>query len=195
MSEENTAGTETPTPDSTETKPALIGCNFDSMTAKATHGKNALMMISSAETGELLAIQAQQGLTFNVSVNTSSTETKDEGGWTYNTAGVKSFDGSCDALYTLDDPARKEIARSIMNGTPLCVGVYIRNVVTGGTSYQPIRKGMMFATGDSLSAPKDDNMTDSISLTGTGVLWMIETADAAEVEKMTVFVPSSGLEG
>ena len=50
------------------TQPAMVGCNFDAATAEATAGKDVLLCITDPNTADLLALQGQQGLSFNVSI-------------------------------------------------------------------------------------------------------------------------------
>lgn len=174
---------------------ALKGCSFDAATKAATHGKDVVAMLTSSATGELLGIQGQTGLSCNVNVDTSETKTKDGNGWAQNTAGVKSWDVSCDGLYAMCDSGRKEIARSIKRGIALCLGVYRRETKDDGSVvYVPIRKGMVFATSDTIDASQDDNMTYSLSFTGTGELWMIEDADEDDIAGMTVTIKPNAAE-
>ena len=139
------------------TQPAMVGCNFDAATAEATAGKDVLLCITDPNTADLLALQGQQGLSFNVSIETNETKTKNTGGWVSKTPGAKSWDASCDGLYSTDDKARREIVKSIVDSRLVCVGMYTREQNGNDITYTPVRKGMAIATSDNLDAPQDED--------------------------------------
>lgn len=159
----------------------LAGCDFDSLTASATHGSKVLAFVASKTSEKLYAVAGQTGLSFNLNVETSSTSTKDQdGGWAVNFPGTKSFDASVDALYVFDDEGRKAIMTAVKEGAPVCLGIYKMATEGNKTKYTCIRKGLCIMTSDSLDAPNEDNMTGSMSFTGTGKCYMIETATEEE---------------
>ena len=168
------------------------GCNFDSLTTKATHGKNIVAMISTATEDQLLAMQGQQGLSFSMSRETSSSAVKgDEGDWTVNFAGIGSWEMSCDGLWCMGDEGRKAFLTHLANGKPVCAGIWQREAQEDGSvKYTPIRKGLAIPTGDEIDAPHDDSATYSCSFTGSGKPWMIETATEDEIAAMVVVVPA-----
>lgn len=178
---------------------AKKGCNFDAQTAKATHGKKVVLMVTPSdeyvaahegifEDGVPIAVAGQNGLTFSVEAETSEAPTKDgDGEWIIQTAGQKSWTASTDGLWALDDDGRAMVVDALKNGTLVCVGAYIREKSgTDGVKLTPIRKGMAIVTSDEVEAPVDDNTTYSCEFTGTGELWMIESAAPEEIEAMTI---------
>lgn len=178
---------------------ARKGCNFDLKTAKATHGKKVILMVIPSEEyvtshegvftdGVPVAIAGQNGLTVSVEADTAESLTKDgDGEWLTQLAGQKSWSISTDGLWAVDDDGRNMIMDALANGTLLCAGVYLREKISGdAVKLTPIRKGMVNVTSDELNAPADDNVTYSVELTGTGPLWMIETASSEEIEAMTI---------
>lgn len=177
---------------------ARKGCDFDAKAAKAIHGKNVLFMAVPSEEyvtahegvftdGIPLALGGQTGLNWSVEAETSTSNTKDgDGEWATNSAGQKSWSTSVDNLWMIDDDGRNMIMDAFVNGTPVCIGAYKREKKDKGYKYIPLRKGMAYATSDEFDAPSDDNVTGSIEFTGTGELWMYETAAEGEVEAMTI---------
>lgn len=173
----------------TQTGDMNVGCNFDSITAKAIHGKKVILMLFAKDGKDLLALSGQTGTTFSVESETSEAQTKDDGGeWSVKFQGVKSWSASCDALFTFDDPGRNAVVKAFAESEVLCIGLYKQETVPGGKKYTPIRKGLAIVTGEEVEAPSDDNMTGSFDFEGTGALWMIENATAEEVEKATITI-------
>ena len=166
-----------------------VGCDFDALTAQATHGKNIVLMVFDSEGTEPLGLAGQQGLTFTLEVENSETSTKDgTGDWTVRFPGVKSWNASTDGLWIDDDDARKEVVKAMINGTPLCVGMYAREAITNGVKYTPIRKGLALVSSDEIEAPNDDNTTYSVEFEGTGPCWCVEAADPSEVTSATITI-------
>lgn len=171
----------------TATEDVKKGCNFDSLTLKAVHGKNIVAMLLDQSGTEPLAIAGQQDLSFSMEVETSESKTKDgDGGWAMKFPGVKSWNASVGGLYSFDDQARKTVMLAIINGTYLCFGIYKKEAIaSGGIKYTPIRQGLAIPTSDELEAANDDSMTYSCNFEGSGACWCIETAEAAEIEAMS----------
>ena len=165
------------------------GCNFDAATAKAVHGRTVLMLVFDKTGTEPLAISGQQGLSFSLEQDNSENQTKDgDGTWTVRTPGTKSWSASVDGLYSYDDEARKTVLKAIIEGTFLCIGLYAREKVDGGYKYTPVRRGLAIPSSSEDEFPNDDNATYSVEFDGTGECWCQETADAEEIESMTVTV-------
>lgn len=61
----------------------LIGCDFDSATAKALNGNDIVALVTDSTGASLLAVAGQQGLSFNLNQDTTEAATKDDaiGGW------------------------------------------------------------------------------------------------------------------
>lgn len=167
-----------------------VGCNFDSATAKATHGKNIILMVFAEDGTEPIAVAGQQGLNFAIEAESSEAATKDgTGGWATKFPGVKSWSASTDGLFTFDDEGRKAVVSALVNDGLLCVGMYRREPQTDGSvKYVPIRKGIALVSSDEVEAPNDDNATFSVEFEGTGPCWCIEAAEEAEVTKATITI-------
>lgn len=169
----------------------LYGCDFDAATAKALSGKEIIAMVTNAAGDKLLALSGQQGLSFNLSSETTSAKaTKDDavGGWTLKFHGSKSWDASIDGLYSPTDEASQMVAAALANDEYLCLKVCRRRAVSGGVEYQPLRMGLAIVTSDNFDAPSDDNSTYSMKFDGSGKPWLYETATQEEREaaKFTV---------
>lgn len=176
----------------------LKGCNFDSITAKATHGKDIVALVADKTATTPLAIAGQQDLTFNMEVETSESKTKDgEGGWTVKFPGVKSWSATVGGLWPLGDAGRNAVVKSIIDGEPLCLVIASREKTSTGVKYTPIREGLAIATSDEIEAGTDDAATYSVSFEGTGPCWCVETADQAEVTSMEITISdaAAGSEG
>lgn len=167
---------------------AMAGCAFDSQTAKAVKGKDVLLMILNSTKDAPLAVSGQQDLSWTIEMETNDADaTKDIGGdWTFKTAGAKSWSASAGGMSSLDDEGHKAVVKAIVDGDPLCIGMYQRTKTETGYSYKPIRQGSAFATSDELEANADDNMTYSIDFDGTGSCWTAETATEEEIASMTI---------
>lgn len=167
---------------------AMAGCTFDSQTAKAVKGKDILLMILNATKDAPIAASGQQDLSWTIEMDTNDIDaTKDIGGdWSTKLPGAKSWSASAGGMSSLDDEGHKAIVKAIVDGDPLCVGMYQRTKTETGYSYKPIRQGSAFATSDELEANADENMTYSVDFDGTGVCWTYETATAEEIENMTL---------
>lgn len=162
----------------------LAGCDFDQYTASATHGSKVLALIASQTDDKLLAVSGQTGLSFNLDVESSQTNTKDaQGGWAVNFPGVKSWNMSLEGLTVFDDAGRKAIVKAIADGTFLCAGIYKIDVDGDKTKYTCLRKGLAIPTSDSIDAPSDDNTTFSVDFQGTGKPYLFETASEEERKK------------
>lgn len=179
---------ETPTP-TTGTNHVLVGCDFDAATAKALNGKSIIAMVTNKLGNKLLAVAGQQGLSYNMSAETTeAAATKDEegGGWTLAFHGGKSWDASIDGLYSPDDEATKLVAKALMNDEYLCLKVCerIKNA-DNSITYKPLRMGLAIVTSDNFEAPSDDNTTYSMEFKGSGKPWLRETATDEEIEAAT----------
>lgn len=161
----------------------LEGCDFDAATAKALNGKDIIAMVTDKTGSNLLAVSGQQGLSFNLSSETTeATATKDDsaGGWTLKFHGSKSWDASIDGLYSPTDEATQMVASALANDEYVCLKICKREKVTGGIKYTPLRMGLAIVTSDNFEAPSDDNATYSMDFDGTGKPWLYETATDAE---------------
>lgn len=177
-----------PTP-TTGTDHILVGCNFDVETAKALNGKSIVAMVTNKLGNKLLAVAGQQGLSYNMSAETTeASATKDEegGGWTLAFHGGKSWDASIDGLYSPDDEATQLVAKALMDDEYVCLKVCerIKNA-NGSTTYKPLRMGLAIVTSDNFEAPSDDNATYSMEFKGSGKPWLRETATKEEIEAAT----------
>lgn len=181
------------TPDSPEpttgTNHVLVGCDFDVETAKALNGKSIVAMVTNRYGNKLLAVAGQQGLSYNMSAETTeASATKDEegGGWTLAFHGGKSWDASIDGLYSPDDEATQLVAKALMDDEYLCLKVCerIKNA-DGSVTYKPLRMGLAIVTSDNFEAPSDDNATYSMEFKGSGKPWLRETATKEEIEAAT----------
>lgn len=169
----------------------LIGCNFDIETAKALTGKSIVAMVTNSIGNKLLAVSGQQGLSFNMSAETTESATKDSstGGWTLNFHGTKAWDASIDGLYSPDDEATKMVASALVNDEYVCLKIVERIYMDNGKiKYIPLRMGLAIVTSDNFEAPSDDNTTYSMDFTGSGKPWLRETATAEEIENATIIV-------
>ena len=189
-------------PDNTETtnESLLLGCDFDAETAKVLNGKDIIALVTSKDGTKLLAVAGQQGLSFNMSAETTeATATKDDsmGGWSIKFHGGKAWDASIDGLYSPDDEATQLVARALAEDEYLCLKVCKRTKVTGGIKYQPMRMGLAIVTSDNFEAPSDDNATYSMDFDGSGKPWLYETATEEEREaaSWTVTTTTTDTEG
>lgn len=162
----------------------LMGCDFDAATAKAVAGKNIVALITNRAGNKLLAVAGQQGLSFNLSAETTEAATKDDstGGWTIKFHAGKSWDASIDGLYCPDDEATKMVAHALANDEYLCLKICQRTTGADGTiTYDPLRMGLAIVTSDNFEAPHDDNSTYSMDFEGSGKPWLRETATEADI--------------
>lgn len=167
----------------------LQNCPYDSMTAKAIHGKNIVAMVAVEDAKsekDIVAVAGQQGLSYHMEAETSEAQTKDEnGGWGVVFPGIKSWTADIDGLYVFDDAGRKKLVNAMMNDKYVCLMICKRETTDGGVKYTPIRKGLALMTSDDIEAPNDDNMTYSSSFTGSGAPWCYETAAPEEIEALS----------
>ena len=56
----------------------LVGCDFDSATAKALNGNDIVALVTDSTGANLLAVAGQQGLSFNLNQDTTEAATKDD---------------------------------------------------------------------------------------------------------------------
>jgi TP901-1 family phage major tail protein len=169
----------------TEDSHILLGCDFDSQTAQAMSGKDVIAMVTNKTGNALLAIAGQQGLSFNLSQETTDAgATKDGGnGWALRFHGSKNWDASIDGLYSPDDEAQQLVASAIENDEYVCLKICKRTVnADSSIKYQPLRMGLAIVTSDNFSAGMDDSTTYSMDFSGSGACWMYETATADERE-------------
>ena len=149
----------------------LVGCDFDSATAKALNGNDIVALVTDSTGANLLAVAGQQGLSFNLNQDTTEAATKDDaiGGWKLRFASNKDWDASIDGLYSPDDEATKMVAKA-------------------NTKYVPLRMGLAIVTSDTFEAPNDDNTTYSMEFQGSGKPWLYETATEDQITAATVTV-------
>lgn len=170
----------------------LYGCDFDIETAKALNGKSIVAMVTNQAGNKLVAIAGQQGLSYNMSAETTEAATKDgsNGGWALKFHGSKSWDASIDGLLSPDDEATKMVAAALANDEYLCLKICQRIVESDGKTikYIPLRMGLAIVTSDNFEAPNDDNATYSMDFEGSGKPWLYETATKEEIEKATFSV-------
>ena len=74
MPNENEGGTPATTPAAND---QLYGCDFDIETAKALNGKSIVAMVTNQTGTKMVAIAGQQGLSYNMSSETTEAATKD----------------------------------------------------------------------------------------------------------------------
>lgn len=174
----------------------LTGCDFDAATAKALNGKKVIALVTNAEGTKLLAVSGQQGLTYNMSADTSEIATKDSttNGWTVKFHGKKSWDASISGLYSPDDEATKMVANALANDEYLCLKICERvtDATTKTIKYVPLRMGLAIVTSDNFEAPSDDNCTYSMDFDGSGKPWLREDATDEEVAAATLTLASDG---
>lgn len=179
---------DTPTP-TTGTNHILVGCDFDVETAKALNGKSIVAMVTNKLGNKLLAVAGQQGLSYNMSAETTeASATKDEagGGWTLAFHGGKSWDASIDGLYSPDDEATQLVAKALMDDEYVCLKICerIKNA-DSSTTYKPLRMGLAIVTSNNFEAPSDDNATYSMEFKGSGKPWLREAATDDEIKAAT----------
>lgn len=92
----------------------LVGCDFDSATAKALNGNDIVALVTDSTGANLLAVAGQQGLSFNLNQDTTEAATKDDaiGGWKLRFASNKDWDASIDATRPTTRPRRWSPRRS-----------------------------------------------------------------------------------
>lgn len=173
-----------------DTSNNLVGCDFDSATAKALNGNDIVALVTDKTGASLLAVSGQQGLSFNMEQDTTEAATKDDavGGWKLKFASSKSWDASIDGLYSPDDEATKTVAKALNDGTYLCLKICKRVREANATKYIPLRMGLAVVSSDTFEAPNDDNATYSMEFQGSGKPWLYETATEAEIQAATVTV-------
>lgn len=191
MPNENEGGTPATTPAADD---QLYGCDFDIETAKALNGKSIVAMVTNQTGTKMVAIAGQQGLSYNMSSETTEAATKDSsnGGWALKFHGSKSWDASLDGLYSPDDEATKIVAKALANDEYLCLKICERTVSEDGKTitYKPLRMGLAIVTSDNFEAPNDDNATYSMDFEGSGKPWLYETATEDEIKAATFSVPA-----
>lgn len=163
----------------------LKGCDYSALSAKALAGKDVLALVTNKEGTKLLAVAGQQGLSFNMSAETSEAATKDEsgGGWSLKFHGGKTWDASIDGLYSPDDEATQMVAAALAGDEYVCLKICKRTIgENGDITYQPMRMGLAIVTSDNFEAPNDDNVTYSMDFEGSGKPWIYETASSDERE-------------
>lgn len=174
----------------------LTGCDYSALGAKALAGKDIIAMVTNKAGTKLLAVAGQQGLSFEASQETSEAATKDDnGGWTLNFHGAKSWNASIDGLYSPDDEATQMVMEAMANDEYLCLKICRRTVEAAGIKYQPLRMGLAIVTTDSFDASNEDNATYSMEFTGSGKPWIYETASEAERTAAAFTVTSDSSEG
>lgn len=169
----------------------LKGCDYNALTSKAIAGKNIIAMVTNKAGTKLLAVAGQQGLSFNMSSESSEASTKDMegGGWSLKFHGSKSWDASIDGLYSPDDEATQMVAKALADDEYLCLKICKRTVETNGDiTYQPLRMGLAIVTSDNFEAANEDNTTYSMDFEGSGKPWLYETAteDERNQAKLTI---------
>lgn len=174
----------------------LAGCDYSALGAKALAGKDIIAMVTNQAGTKLLAVAGQQGLSFESSAETTEAATKDDnGGWTLNFHGAKSWNASIDGLYSPDDEATQMVAAAMANDEYLCLKICKRTISSTGVTYQPLVMGLAIVTTDSLDAANDDNATYSMEFTGTGKPWRYETASEEEREAAAFTITADDNEG
>lgn len=177
----------------TEADNTLMGCDFDVETAKALNGKDIVAMVTNKLGDKLLAVAGQQGLSYNMSSETTEAATKDDsnGGFAIKFHGSKTWDASIDGLYSPDDEATQMVAKALVGDEYLCLKICERTKNGDGSiAYQPIRMGLAIVTSDNFEAPSDDNATYSMDFEGSGAPWLYETASEAEREAARFTIPA-----
>lgn len=175
---------------------ALTGCDYSALASKALAGKDILAIVTNKAGTKLLAVAGQQGLSWEASQETSEAATKDDnGGWTLNFHGAKSWNASIDGLYSPDDEATQMVMAAMANDEYLCLKICKRTIESTGVKYQPLRMGLAIVTTDSLDAANEDNATYSMEFTGSGKPWLYETATEEEREAAAFTITSEDNEG
>lgn len=174
----------------------LTGCDYSALGARALAGKDIIAMVTNKAGTKLLAVAGQQGLSFEASQETSEAKTKDDnGGWTLNFHGTKSWNASIDGLFSPDDEATQMVMDAMANDEYLCLKICKRTIDTTGIKYQPLRMGLAIVTTNSLDAGNEDNATYSMEFTGSGKPWLYETATDEERTAAAFTITDSGSEG
>lgn len=140
-------------------------CDFNSVAAAATAGKDWLVAIWDKTGANILAIAGQQSLTLNRSADTIEVSTKDtEGGWKASIAGMKEWGIDLEGVYVASDTTHQTLSEAFTNSDLVCVKIYDAKKKKG------LFGGLCAITDFSLEAPHDDAVTYSLSLSGAGKL-------------------------
>ena len=122
----------------------------------AIKGLDVLIKVGSQVVG------GQRNASIELSAESIDTTTKQSGGWSTKTAGVKSWTSSCDGVYFIDDAGIKAVYTAFEAGTEIDLefsnasGVY--------------HKGKAIITSISEEAGHDDVVSYTMSFEGTGAL-------------------------
>lgn len=172
----------------------LKGCDFDAATACALAGKDIIAMVTDSSGENLLSIAGQQGLSYEMSSETTEAATKDDenDNWSVSFHAGKSWNASVDGLWSVDDEASKMVAKALANSEYLCLKICHRIKSSTSVTYKPLRMGLAIVTTHSFDGPNDDNVTYSMEFQGTGKPWLIETATEEEIEAATITVTTGG---
>lgn len=122
----------------------------------AIKGLDVLIKVGSQVVG------GQRNASIELSAESIDTTTKQSGGWSTKTAGVKSWTSSCDGVYFIDDAGIKAVYTAFEAGNEIDLefsnasGVY--------------HKGKAIITSISEEAGQDDVVSYTMSFEGTGAL-------------------------
>ena len=122
----------------------------------AIKGLDVLIKVGSQVVG------GQRNASIELSAESIDTTTKQSGGWSTKTAGVKSWTSSCDVVYFIDDAGIKSVYTAFEAGNEIDLefsnasGVY--------------HKGKAIITSISEEAGQDDVVSYTMSFEGTGAL-------------------------
>jgi len=108
------------------------------------------------------SVGAQRNATLKMDGKEIDVTSKDSGGWEENVPGTKSWAIDCDGLYMDGDAAQTELEDAYMAGDQIMVNV----VTPSGRLYA----GTATITSLEIAAPHDKEMTNKVSLKGSGAL-------------------------
>jgi exopolysaccharide biosynthesis protein len=132
--------------------------------ASSYHGKGGALTLGGTAVAQITDWSISQ------SVDTADTTTMGDSSRTF-MAGIKSFEGSADVLWSAGDTSGDIQAGEIVVGTTYTAVFY-----PGGTSGNVSYTGEVICTSSEVTATVDDVVTASISFQGTGDLTIDNTA-------------------
>lgn len=156
-----------------------VYCNFDSVAAQATAGKDVLLAIFN-ETGErLLAVAGQQGLSIKRSADSIDVSSKDtKGGWKSSITGMKEWSIDLNGVYVPTADSHKALGKAFNDTKPICIKI-VNNKTKKG-----LYGGLATITSYDVEMPFDNAATYSLSLKGLGALVDLETLEEDEKAKV-----------
>lgn len=157
-----------------------VYCDFDSVAAQVTAGKDILLAIFNAEGTKLLAVHGQKGLSLKRSAETIDVSSKDtKGGWKASIPGMKEWSIDLNGVYVPNEESHILLGKAFNTTSPVCVKVVNMKTKKG------LYGGLACITSYDVEMAFDSAANYSISLKGMGALVDFETLEEEDKAKVT----------